>query len=213
MQPGAEPFNGSRRGNRALRPYGPPTATDQDHPVQTDPINDQDLLDLAFAAGRGDLDAATRLIRRSEADVRGFIGTLADAADVDDLVQETFLRVFRALPGFRGQSTVRTWLCAIARRTAADHLRRRRCRPLTATVSDWVSVAEAAGAREQASFDDGVALSDLLDRLEPERRDAFITTKVLDLPYDEAAAICGCPVGTIRSRVSRARRDLIAAMA
>ena len=181
--------------------------------MQTDLINEQDLLDLAFAAGRGDHDAATTLIRACEADVRGFLVTLADTADIDDLVQETYLRAYRALPGFRGRSSVRTWLCAIARRTAADHFRSRRCRPRTATVSDWVSAAEAVGAREQAAFDDDVALSDLLSRLSPERREAFITTKVLDLPYDEAAAICGCPVGTIRSRVSRARDDLIAALA
>jgi RNA polymerase sigma-70 factor (ECF subfamily) len=62
-----------------------------------------------------------------------------------------------------------------------------------------------------AAFDDGVALRQLLDGLSADRREAFIATQVLGLSYAEAAEVCGCPVGTIRSRVARARDDLIAA--
>ena len=175
-------------------------------------MDERELRDIAFAAGRGDQGATTTLIRMSEPAVRGFVMSLAGVAEADDLVQETYLRAFRALPGFSGRSSVRTWLFAIARRVAADHFRRRQARPRTDTVVDWVAAAESTDARELTRLDENVALNDLVDRLSPERREAFVTTKILGLPYAEAAAVCGCPVGTIRSRVARARDDLIAAM-
>lgn len=66
---------------------------------------------------------------------------------------------------------------------------------------DWMTVPDAAGE---------VAVADLLARLDPDRRAAFVLTQVIGLPYAEAAAVCECPVGTIRSRVARARENLIA---
>ena len=57
-----------------------------------------------------------------------------------------------------------------------------------------------------------MAVADLLARLDPDRREAFVLTQLLGLPYAEAAEVAGCPVGTIRSRVARARGDLIAAL-
>jgi RNA polymerase sigma-70 factor (ECF subfamily) len=57
------------------------------------------------------------------------------------------------------------------------------------------------------------AVADLIARLDPDRRAAFVLTQVFRMPYDEAAAVCGCPVGTMRSRVARARHDLIEMLA
>jgi RNA polymerase sigma-70 factor (ECF subfamily) len=173
---------------------------------------DSDLLALAFAAGRGDRDAATALIRATQRQVHRFVVSLNGLHDAEDLVQETYLRALRAVSAFAGRSSVRTWLFAIARRTVADHQRRAYRRPPQAAVTDWVAAAESADPHARVRFDDHHALVDLLDRLPSDRREAFVATQVLGLSYAEAAEVCGCPVGTIRSRVARARDDLIAAL-
>ncbi|MEU4421042.1 sigma-70 family RNA polymerase sigma factor [Actinoplanes sp. NPDC024001] len=173
---------------------------------------DADLTALAFAAGRGDRDAAADLIRATQFEVTRFLRSLAGEADVEDLAQETFLRAFRALPEFAGRSSVRTWLFAIARRTAADHVRRVTRRPRVAAVADWVGRADAADPHGRPRFEEQHALNGLLAGLTGERREAFVATQVLGLSYAEAAEVCDCPVGTIRSRVARAREDLVLAL-
>ncbi|WP_306210344.1 sigma-70 family RNA polymerase sigma factor [Actinoplanes sp. RD1] len=170
---------------------------------------EDDLHALAAAAAGGDRAAFTALVRATQRDVMRFLGSLAHRRDVEDLTQETFLRAFRALPGFAGRSTVRTWLFAIAKRVAADAVRQASSRPRLVTLGDWHGVAERGTIR----FEEEHALRDLLGGLTAERREAFVLTQVAGLSYAEAAEICGCPVGTIRSRVARARDDLAAALA
>ncbi len=154
----------------------------------------------ALAAKAGDRSAAAALIRATSRDVARFLAHLAAPGDVEDLCQETYLRAMKALPRFDGRSSVRTWLFTIARRVAADHIRVTMRRPRLATVSDWVEVADGAPDEGVLRFDDGVVLRDLLSALDPERREAFVATQVLGLSYQEAAEVCDCPVGTIRSR-------------
>jgi RNA polymerase sigma-70 factor (ECF subfamily) len=171
-----------------------------------------ELSGLVDDAIRGDVQAITSLIRLSQRDVRRFLSSMAPAAEVEDLAQETFLRMIRALPGFAGRSTVRTWLFAIARRVAADHARRASRRPRTAPLPDWRATAESVTSTGGARFEEEQALADLIGGLSPERRDAFVLTQVAGLSYAEAAEVVGCPIGTVRSRVARARDDLITAM-
>ena len=165
----------------------------------------------ALAAGRGDREAATAFVRATQRPVQRFLQHLAGPGDLDDLVQETYLRALRSLPGFAGQSSVRTWLFTIARRVAVDHVRSAVVRPRLAAVPDWQAAAENAGS-ERPRFENEVVLRDLLGTLTEDRREAFAATQILGLSYAEAAEFCGCPVGTIRSRVARAREDLIAAL-
>jgi RNA polymerase sigma-70 factor (ECF subfamily) len=101
---------------------------------------------------------------------------------------------------------------SIARRVAADQVRRTVTRPRTAAVEDWDTVVAANPAHRRSGFDEGVLLRELVAGLEPDRRDAFVLTQMLGLDYAAAAQVCGCPVGTIRSRVARAREDLVRAM-
>jgi RNA polymerase sigma-70 factor (ECF subfamily) len=171
-------------------------------------MNVDDLDTLAAAAAQGDRDALTALIRATQRDVSRFLAKVSHRRDIDDMTQETFLRAFRALPGFQGRSSVRTWLLAIARRVAVDAERHASARPRNATRVDWQSVV----FREPASFEDQHALQDLLAGLSADRREAFVLTQVAGLSYLEAAEVCGCPVGTIRSRVARAREDLVTAL-
>ncbi len=157
----------------------------------------------ALAARDGDEAAAAAFVRATQADVWRLCAHLGDAGETRDLAQETYLRAFRALPSFAGRATARTWLLSIARRVCADAVRERRRRPrldLTAELPD-----PPAGG----DLSDGVALRRQVAALHPDRRDAFVLTQLVGLSYPEAAQVCGCPVGTIRSRVARAREDLV----
>ena len=171
-------------------------------------MTDEQVTGWALAAGRGDADAAAAFVRATQRQVWRFLHHLAGPGDLEDLTQETYLRALRSLPGFAGRSSARTWLFTIARRVAVDHVRAAVSRPRIAAVPDWEAAADAATGPGRRGFEDDVALRDLLGRLSPERREAFVATQVLGLPYAEAAEVCDCPVGTIRSRVARAREDL-----
>ncbi len=137
-----------------------------------------------------------------------FVAHLVDQRSADDLTQEVYLRAVPALARFRGDAPVRLWLLAIARRVCADEVRQpgpppapggRRCRRST-TWSRWWPTRSGV-----------VDVTSLVEGLDDDRRTAFVLTQLLGLPYDEAARVCGVPVGTIRSRVARARADLLAA--
>jgi RNA polymerase sigma-70 factor (ECF subfamily) len=92
-----------------------------------------------------------------------------------------------------------------------DRFRARSARPRT-SAQDRETTAEAEAARRRgAGFEDLVEPSMLLDDLDPERREAITLTQILGYSYAEAAEVCDCPIGTIRSRVARAREDLLAA--
>ena len=160
-----------------------------------------DLTALAIAARGGDPRALEAFVRASQADVWRFCAYLVTPEQADDLTQETFLRAVPAIARFRGDAPARSWLLAVARHTCADALRRNG-RDRTTPVA----YAEAGRRPDAAAH---LALSDLINRLDDDRRAAFVLTQVLGLSYEEAARACGCPVGTIRSRVARARAELI----
>jgi len=173
-------------------------------------VTDSDpLTTLALAAGRGDRAALDEFIRATERDVWRAVAFLADPGMADDLTQETYLRVIGALPRFAGRSSARTWLLSIARRVVVDQIRRNQARPRTTGEIDLDGLLSASPAT--ARFEDVIEIRMLLDGLESNRRDALVLTQVLGLSYAEAAEVFGCPLGTIRSRVARAREDLIAA--
>jgi RNA polymerase sigma-70 factor (ECF subfamily) len=143
-------------------------------------------------------------IRATQAEVWRFVAALVDPGSADDLTQETYLRAFRARHEFAGRSTARTWLLGIARRVCADHIRTvQRRRRLLGRLPEAEAVPDCADLLDAA---------DLLRRLPQERRTAFVLTQVSGLSYAEAAEVQGVPVGTIRSRVARARMDLVAAI-
>lgn len=174
--------------------------------------SDDHLTVLALAAREGapaDVAAFTGAVYT---DVRRFIAYLAGAHSAEDLTQETFVRVLRSLPGFAGRSSARTWLLSIARRVVVDRFRSAASRPVVADLADWQATAERCQPRGLPGREDGVALADLLARVPRERREAFMLTQLMGLPYAEAAAMIGCPIGTVRSRVARARSQLIASL-
>jgi RNA polymerase sigma-70 factor (ECF subfamily) len=167
------------------------------------------LTKLALRARNGDRAALDQLVEGTYDQVWQLCARLIDPASADDLAQDTFLRAVAALPGYRGEASVRTWLLTIARNTCMDELRtrtrrRRRDREVADRTSRQVHAAHDAGQRTW--------VSDIVTRLDAERREAFVLTQIIGLTYAEAAEVCGCPTGTIRSRVARARSDLLGAL-
>ncbi len=165
-----------------------------------------DLNTLATRAAEGDSECQRAFVERTMDDVWRFCAHTLGVAQADDALQLTYMRALKSLPRFRGESSAKTWLIGVARNTCLDELRSRGRRerildkvarqPLDTAVSDDMSVDYA----------------DSLASLEPTRREAFLLTQVLGFSYGEAAEVAGCPVGTIRSRVARARLDLLGAL-
>ncbi len=169
-------------------------------------MSDDNLDELAVRAATGDRVALSDVVRATQADVWRLCAHLVDRQSADDLTQDVYARAIAALPRFRGDSPVRLWLLGIARHVCVDEVRRRtrRRRILGRALPPPTTTPDPTGA---------VDLDDLLAGLDPDQRAAFVLTQVLGLRYAEAAEALGCPVGTIRSRVARAREALVDAMA
>lgn len=142
---------------------------------------------------------------------------LRDSEDVQDVVQEAFIKAFRALPRFRGESAFYTWLYRIAINTAKNHIVARSRRPpgVDVEVEDAEHLdgadalrdlenPESALARDELSAEIDSAIADLPDDL----RSAVTLREFDGLTYEQIAEIMECPVGTVRSRIFRAREAI-----
>jgi RNA polymerase sigma-70 factor (ECF subfamily) len=162
------------------------------------------LRSLVDAAREGDDVAVRELVRHTQLAVWRLCSALGSPGEEDDLVQETYLRAFRALDSYRGDAPFQPWLLSIARRVCADHVRRRvRQRRLVDRISRSLSPNE---------LPDLDGSTELLAVLSDDRREAFVLTQIVGLSYEDAAVAADCPIGTIRSRVARARADLLVAL-
>ena len=162
------------------------------------------LTELALRARAGDRVALSDFVRATQDDVWRVCAHLASPAQADDLAQEVYVRALRALPRFRAESSARTWLLAIARHTAIDAVR--------AAMRRRRLLARAPVPEDEADRTGDTDLTELVAALDPDRRSAFVLTQIAGCSYEEAAEICDCPVGTIRSRVARARGELVDAL-
>jgi RNA polymerase sigma-70 factor (ECF subfamily) len=163
---------------------------------------DEQLRALVDAAREGDNVAVRELVRCTQPVIWRLCNVLGSPGEEEDLAQDTYLRAFRSLPSYRGDAPVTVWLLSIARRVCADHVRSR------------VRERRVVGALGQVADDRSTAAPgnptwDLVKAIDPDRREAFVLTQVAGLSYDEAALVLGCPIGTIRSRVARARAELV----
>lgn len=162
-----------------------------------------ELTQRLLAARDGDRTSLTDAVRAAQPEVWRLCASLTSRDRADDLAQETFVRAYRSLARFRGDASGRTWLLSIARRVCADELRARRRRARRD--------ARLGGPGIEPDHADATTTAALLDHLDDDQREAFALTQVIGCSYAEAAAICAVPVGTIRSRVARARSTLLAA--
>jgi RNA polymerase sigma-70 factor (ECF subfamily) len=168
-----------------------------------------ELTQMALAAATGDRVAVTAFVRRTQPEVWRVCARLGSREEADDLTQEVYLRALPALARFRADASARTWLLQIARHVCADNVRRAtRRRALLDRLVQRGDRDDVVPARTGE-----VELEEAVTALEPDRRAAFVLTQVAGLSYAEAAEVCEVPIGTIRSRVARARADLLDALA
>ncbi|MFF5536442.1 sigma-70 family RNA polymerase sigma factor [Streptomyces cinerochromogenes] len=180
------------------------------HDVPAERSADDATTAWALAARGGDAQAVEHFVRALHRDVQRYVAHLCgDPQAVDDLAQDTFLRALASLHRFEGRSSARSWLLSIARRAVIDSYRYAASRPRLSDAPDWQLAVERAQPQDLPGFEDGIALLDLLASLPDERREAFVLTQMVGLPYAEAAEVSDCPVGTVRSRVARARAALL----
>jgi RNA polymerase sigma-70 factor (ECF subfamily) len=152
-------------------------------------------------------------VAETQADVWRLCRYLGDVQYADDLAQETYERAIGSIHRFRADGAARGWLLTIARRTCVDHTRRSgRRRRLDRAVLDNTTAGSLVGSVIDPGMTGRIDLDDVLAHLDHDRRSAFVLTQILGMQYDEAADVLGCPIGTVRSRVARARRDLVAMM-
>jgi len=171
---------------------------------------------LVERAQRGDKHAFELLVSKYQRRLLRLLSRfIRDAGEVEDVAQEAFIKAYRALPTFRGDSAFYTWLYRIGINTAKSHLVATGRRAPTATAYD---------AEDAEVFDDSEQLRDIntpesilmskqiaatvnaaMDGLPEELRAAISLREIEGLSYEEIAAIMNCPVGTVRSRIFRAR--------
>jgi RNA polymerase sigma-70 factor (ECF subfamily) len=172
------------------------------------------LLRLVDRIQQGDPLAFEELYRATRDDVARTLGHLVGRrSDLDDLVQETYLRLLRALPRFRGESQVRTFLYRVCANVALMHLRwwRRRREDLGAELSEVPATArdpEAAALAAQAAR----LVHRALERLTAKKRVVFVYHELCGLGPEEIAQAVGAPANTVRSRLHHARLEFTAAM-
>lgn len=166
------------------------------------PLSDSDL--IARVVLNDDRHAFATLMRRHQSGVRGLLRrlTAGDAALADDLAQETFLRAYQSLRRFRGEAKLSTWLYRIAYNGFIDHARKR------SESTGLDELPEPATAPSDEASDLTHDLERALRSLRSEERAALALTYAEDSTHPEAAEILGCPVGTLKTHVARAKEKL-----
>lgn len=167
---------------------------------------------------RGDKHAFDLLVLRYQHRILGLIGRfINDPAEVEDVAQEAFIKAYRALPKFRGDSAFYTWLYRIAINTAKNYLVARGRRPPSTDIdvddaefmenNTTLTDIESPEANQEKTDLERV-IYEAIDELPEDLRTAFTLREFSGLSYEEITEIMGCPVGTVRSRIFRAREAL-----
>ena len=168
-----------------------------------------DAITNLIRAGRAD-EAFERLVPAYRRRVFGLAyGVLRDRAAAEDLAQEVFVRLWRALPTYDGRAQLSTWIYAITRNAAVSALRRRRP---SVSMSDPAVEAEAAGIAAEPASPEDATLWRHVDGLPDKQRQAVILYYQDERSVDEVAAMMGIPVNTVKTHLHRARARLAAAL-
>lgn len=172
---------------------------------------------LVASAQQGEKRAFELLVRKYQHKIVQLVSRLVGDGDAPDVAQETFIKAYRALNGFRGQSAFYTWLYRIGINTAKNHLVAKGRRPADQDID--IQDAELYGHTEHLSdvaTPEATVLSDeiktkvaeAIGKLPPDLRKAITLRELEGLSYEEIAEVMSCPIGTVRSRIFRAREAI-----
>ncbi|MBL1261198.1 MAG: RNA polymerase sigma factor RpoE [Thiotrichaceae bacterium] len=166
----------------------------------------------------GDKQAFDILVKKYQHRIVALVSRfLNNSADVQDVTQEAFIKAYRALPNFRGESAFYTWLYRIAVNTAKNHLVSQGRRPpsVDLDVSDAEQFESCVELKDQATperllLKDEIqrVVAEAIEGLSEDLRIAITLRELEGLSYEEIAVVMGCPVGTVRSRIFRARETI-----
>ncbi len=168
---------------------------------------------------RGDKHAFDLLVTKYQRRLGRLISRFVrDPAEAEDVTQDAFIKAYRALPGFRGESAFYTWLYRIGINTAKNYLLASKRRPPTSTPFDAEESEsfEEAGLLQEVSTPENELMSkqvvdvvqSSLQQLPEDLRSALTLREIEGLSYEEIASVMNCPVGTVRSRIFRAREAI-----
>ncbi|MCA3149143.1 MAG: RNA polymerase sigma factor RpoE [Burkholderiales bacterium] len=168
---------------------------------------------------RGDKRAYELLVAKYQRKIHRLLSRLVrDAAEIEDITQEAFIKAYRALPQFRGESAFYTWLYRIAINTAKNHLvaQGRRVPTTTENNAEEAETFDAAEPLRDISTPESLLMSKQVAQtvnsamleLPEELRTAITLREMEGLSYDEIAELMNCPIGTVRSRIFRAREAI-----
>ena len=181
-------------------------------------VTDSDLM-LVQRAVAGDQRAYELLVIKYQRRIQRLIGRMVRDADlVQDIAQETFIRAYRALPGFRGDARFYTWLYRIAVNTAKKFLLELGRDPTTSEnlfksdedsdETSWAGTEPTTGETPEsilAAKEIGLAVNAALEALPEDLRQALMLREMEGLTYEDISEAMNCPIGTVRSRIFRAR--------
>ena len=176
---------------------------------------------LVLRAQRGDKRAFELLVAKYQRKLGRLLSRLVrDPAEVEDVTQEAFIKAYRALPSFRGDSAFYTWLYRIAINTAKNYL---------VAMGRWAPTSTGFDHEDAESFEDAEQLRDAatpeaellgkqiaatvnraMEQLPDDLRTAITLREIEGLSYEEIASVMNCPIGTVRSRIFRARESIAA---
>ncbi len=175
-------------------------------------------LELVRRVQNGDKKAFDLLVLKYQHKIVQLVGRFVrDSSEALDVAQESFIKAYRALPNFRGDSAFYTWLYRIAINTAKNHLVARSRRPIASDIEMEVAEQfESAGALRSQESPERLLLADeiaktvrgAIDDLPKELATAITLRELEGLSYEEIAEAMDCPVGTVRSRIFRAREAI-----
>ena len=174
--------------------------------------------ELVLRVQQGDKKAFDMLVLKYQLRVSKLVARfLRNQSDVPDVVQDAFIEAYRALPNFRGDSAFYTWVCRIAINTAKNHLvaqsRKSPANSIDAQEAEDYGASEwlkeyASPEREALASELEVTIHQAMGELPSDLREAITLREIEGLSYEEIAAVMDCPIGTVRSRIFRAREAI-----
>lgn len=170
--------------------------------------DEQTDLDLIVRWKGGDQRAATLLVERHAASVARFARSIGARGDVQEIVQDTFVRAFGSIDGFRGDSTLRTWLFTIARRLLLDLRRSERRRGEQVEVQDTDVVTEYDSLDTVVADETRTRMQAAIDRLSKTQREVFVLRVTEGLSYKDIAEVADTTEGAARVHYHNAMRAI-----